>query len=188
MMGARGLGLGEVGREGWWGEQRCSGLKDSTHCRGLRDPQILVLEGLPVEKPCPEGGHRREGAICWPLGSMASVPRGPPRPKAAGAWQGTPCLPDKKGVSQSREDNPALTVPHPQVHVAVQGQPGRQIFLLLAPSALSLRPCGDQDRYPRIPRLCELGAINLPGGLADNSEQGSCCLLSFRGNTHVTGR
>lgn len=62
---------------------------ESRDARGSRTPlagmalQMLrgVLEGVPVGKPCPEDGHRIEGAICWPLGSTASVSRGPTRPR-----------------------------------------------------------------------------------------------------------
>lgn len=48
------------------------------------------------------------GAIHWPL-----APEAHQGPKLTRAWQVIPCLMDKKGVSQSREDHPTLTVPTP---------------------------------------------------------------------------
>lgn len=67
------------------------------------------------------GGHRTEGAICWPLGLMASIPRGPAQtqslPEPGKSWENKVlCFVDKKRVPQSREKDPRLSLPLKYTH------------------------------------------------------------------------
>lgn len=80
-------------------------------------------------------------------------------PKPARAWQGTPCLPDKKEVSQSREDNPALTVPTPKYMCLLKADPGGRFssHWLLQPFLYD--PVGIKTDTPESPDCVNWGPL-----------------------------
>lgn len=110
--------------------------------------------------------------------------------KPAGAWPGTPCLTDKKGVFQSRENNLTLIVhpPPPPKYMSLLKATQDADFPLAGSFSLFSAALRGSRQIPQNPWTLCTGALNLPGGLADNSGQSSCCLLSFRGNALVLGR
>lgn len=65
--------------EGCWREQRCSGSRTPLTPADLEIPSGVLVEGagVSVGKPCPKGRHRIEGTICWSLGAMVPIAKGP---------------------------------------------------------------------------------------------------------------
>lgn len=72
-----------VGERGWWGELRCSGFKDPTHCSGLRD----VLEGMTVGGALPRGWTQDGGCHLLTPGTHGPCPQ---RPSKTHSLEGKP--------------------------------------------------------------------------------------------------